>query len=109
MSLNTVLQVNDAGINIIVTVMQQDDTTVEDLSAATSKVIYLGRPDGSLISGNASFVTDGTDGKISYLTQTSDLNLIGIYKVQASYVVSGNIKHTDKDQFVVSSNVFGVT
>lgn len=109
MSLNTVLQQNDAGISVIITITEADGSTPVNLSLATSKTIYISKPNGSLVTGTASLVTDGTDGKIEYVTSPGDLDLVGMYKVQATYTVGLNTKHTQKDCFIVSANVAGLT
>ncbi len=108
MPLNDFLQVDDSSIDLIVTVTQSDGTTPIDISQASSIFIYLYRPDGGLITGNASFLTDGTDGKIQYITQINDCNIQGIYKIQAKYIIGGATKRTEKSSFVVEPNLIGV-
>ncbi len=108
MPLTDFLQVDDSGINIIVTVTQSDGTTPIDISQAGSMFIYIYRPDGGLITGTASFVTDGTDGKIQYISQANDFTIQGVYKIQAKYIIGGNNKRTERSTFVVEPNLLGV-
>lgn len=109
MPLDNFIQVNDVGLAIQVTVTQGDNVTPIDLSTASPITIYISRPDNTLISGAASFVTNGKDGKVQYVTQANDLNIQGIYKIQVKYVISGLTKHTVKGEFVVEPNLMGVT
>lgn len=44
-----------------------------DISAATTKLVILLRPDGSFKSAAGVFVTNGTDGKLQYTTIAGDL------------------------------------
>ena len=104
MGFDTALQQNDVGITFIVTVVEQDGVTPQNISSGTSLTIYLIRPDSSVISGSATFVTDGTNGQIQYISQNGDLSIIGIYKIQASYSVSSNVLYTQKTQFLVEPN-----
>lgn len=104
MSLTTTLQQNDIGITFTVTVTKQDGVTSQDISSATSLIIYLIQPDGSVITGSASFVNTGTDGQMQYISQTGDLYQVGIYKIQGEYMVGGNTFYTEKTQFLVESN-----
>jgi hypothetical protein len=107
MPLTDFLQVNDVGTRILVTITS-DGTNPTDLSSATNFTIYLYRPDSRLITGSASLFSDGTDGKIVYISQPSDLTIQGVYKIQATYQISGNLQHTNKDVFCVEPNLIGV-
>lgn len=109
MALSDFLQIDDSGIALVVTVTASDGTTPINLSSASNFTIYIYRPDGRLITGTASLYTNGLDGKIQYITQSTDLTVQGVYKVQASYQLSGNLKHTSKDIFCVEPNLLGVS
>lgn len=106
--LSDILQVNDIGVALTVKIVQNDGQTPINLSSFTSPTIYVTRSDGTLITGVATFTTDGSDGLIQYVTQVGDLSIPGIYKIQASYLVSGSLKHASKDVFVVDPNLVGV-
>ena len=60
-----------------------EDETIVDLATSTSKKIKIFRPDGSQIERDATFVTDGTDGKIFIVTQDGDLSMKGNYRIEA--------------------------
>ena len=87
----TSMQKGDTGIIITFTVYDEDGTTPWDLSgAATTKELILGPPVGSAKVYDASFTTDGTDGKLQYATVDGDIDVAGIWKIQASWVDDGN-------------------
>ena len=109
MPLTDFLQVNDVGIQLITTIKNSDGVTPINLSTATNLTIYIYRPDSELIVGPASLVTDGTDGRIQYTTQTTDLTVPGIYRIQATYQIGGNLKHTDRSVFCIEPNLPSVS
>lgn len=93
--------VGDIGTVIEMTVTNQDDAVV-DLSTATTKQIILKKPDGTKLTKTASFVTDGTDGKLSYTTASGDIDQSGPWQLQAYVVLSGGSWHTTKAEMEVS-------
>lgn len=108
MPIDTFLQQNDTGIGITITIVQNDGSTPVDLSNSSSQTIYIYRPDSILLTYVASFVTNGSDGKIQCVTDITDLNITGLYKVQAKYIIAGNVKHSEKGNFLVEPNLTGV-
>ena len=82
------IQLGFIGAAIIITVVELDENGLEvvvDISAATSLQIQFKKPDTArtVVVKTASKVTDGTDGKLQYITILDDLDLIGIWEVQA--------------------------
>jgi hypothetical protein len=106
-SFDTALQQYDVGVTFIVTVVQQDGITPQDISSATSTNIYIYRPDSSVLTESASFVTDGTDGQIQYVSGTDDLILFGLYKIRGSYSIGVDIIYTQRTQFLVQPTYLG--
>jgi len=97
---------NDIGTKFLVTI--KDGTTVVDISGAsgdTDKQIIFEKPDGTVITKNATFDTDGTDGKIYYITIDEDLNLSGQWKIQAKVVLADGTWRTSIDDFEVYENL----
>jgi hypothetical protein len=91
----------DIGIAIEITITK--DGIAEDISLASKKYIKIGRPDGTSINGLAVFVTDGTDGKIEYVTVADDLDQDGVYTFQP-YIEIGLFKgHAER----VASKIYG--
>lgn len=98
------IRVGDYGTAFYGTIYDGDGSIV-DISGATAKQIILLKPDGTSIQEDASFVSDGTDGQLSYSIQSSDLNICGIWQVQWHLVLSGGTWKTDIKTFRVYSNL----
>ncbi len=104
MPLDDAFQQNDIGVTFIVTVLQEDGKTPQDISDANSLNIFLIQPNLNVIEGPANFVTSGNDGQIYYISRSGDLGQVGIYKIQASYTVGSYILYTQKTNFLVEPN-----
>ena len=99
------VQKNDVGAKLRVTVRDQDGDLV-DLSSASPKSLLLLKPDGeTYVEKSASFHTDGTDGKIHYVTQTGDLDEEGIWRIQAKFTLSYGTFRTTWGAFRVLKNI----
>lgn len=99
------VQMEDAGVSLVLTVTDSDGVTAFDLSAATTKEIWLGPPAGAAKKKTASFVTTGSDGKIQYATAAGDLDEPGLWDIQAYWVDSGNARHSNIATLEVRANV----
>ena len=99
-------QYNNIGVAFKATI--KEDGVAVDVSAASTKQLKFKRPDGSSFTKTATFVTDGTDGKIQYVTVDGDLNMAGAW-TQQGYVagVGGFTGHSTKRSFNVDSNIAG--
>lgn len=97
------IRINDSGTIFYGTI--NDESGVVDLSGTTTKQIILLKPDGTKIEAAASFVTDGTDGRLSYTIQNTDLSVCGIWRVQWYVVMSSGSWKTDIKTFKVYSNL----
>jgi hypothetical protein len=97
-------RVGDTGTVFRLTVRDQDGVIV-DLSAATSKTLAFGRPDGTSFSRTAAFLTDGTDGIIQYTTSGSDLDQVGPWLVEGHVSLPSGSWGTTQGQFLVSSRL----
>jgi len=92
----------DVGIDIILTVTSPSGEAM-DLSSATKKILHMNRPGvNGHFDKTLSFVTDGTDGKVKYTTESGILNLPGSWHVQAYFEFPGGQKwHTGMAHFHV--------
>jgi hypothetical protein len=97
------IHVNDIGNTFTITL--KDGTAVVDISTATTKSIIFGKPDGTTLTKTAGFVTDGSDGKINYSSVSGDLNIPGIWSIQAHVVLSSGNWKTDIAHFDVHDNI----
>ena len=95
---------NDIGTVFKVTI--QDSTTAVDISTATTKQMVFKKPSGSKLTKDANFLTDGTDGVITYTTVDGDLGEEGMWKLQGYIVLSGgNTFYTDIHTFKIYRNL----
>lgn len=97
-------QVQDQGIQLVVTVLDGSGNPI-DISAASDTVIKLLYPDGTTVDFNASFFTDGTDGKLIYNTAADDLDQAGLYEVQAKVNMASAPKSTQRGKMWVYANI----
>lgn len=96
------LHVGDTA-TIIITL--KDNGVVVDISAATALEIKLQRPAGTSFSRTASFVTDGTDGKMKYKLLTTDLDLDGPWKIQAVVTETDDVFNSSVGKIQVNRNI----
>jgi hypothetical protein len=97
------LQVDFVGANIEVTVTE--DEAVVDISTATVKTLIFKKPRGTVVSKTATFSTDGTDGKLKYITESGFLDQTGFWKVQAELTTPDYIGRTKEAIFTVRANL----
>ena len=102
------IQQYDIGLAFKALIKDEADSVV-NLTAATVKQLMFRKPDGTLMTKDAAFSTDGSDGYIQYVTATSgDLNVAGMYRLQARIYIpgSGNLFRTDvAEAFKVYENL----
>ena len=87
------------------TVTVQDGTTVVDISTASTKQLIFKKPGGTILTKSTSFVTDGTDGKMQYVSLDVDLSDDGVWKMQGKVIIGGNTFSTDITSFKVYRNL----
>ena len=93
----------DIGTQFTVTV--QDGTTVVAISTASTKQLIFKKPGGTILTKSTSFVTDGTDGKMQYVSVDGDLSDDGVWKMQGKVIIGGNTFSTDITSFKVYRNL----
>lgn len=99
------MHVGDVGTVIRVTVKDQDGA-IYDVSGASVKEIILQKPDETAIKKDADFVTDGKDGLLKYEVVSGDLDMAGIWRVQAHIEIgTDNIKNSDVQEIHVAANL----
>ena len=101
---NNFCQVANAGIQFIVTVLDQNGNPL-NISGATSLVIAFQLPDGTQVNKAATYVTNGIDGQLYYVTTATDLLEAGLCYVQAQVVVGGSTLTTAWGQFQANANL----
>lgn len=101
---NNFCQIVNAGIQLILTFLDEDGNAL-DISGATSLIIALQGPDGTQSSKTASYVTNGIDGQIYYVTTAADLVEPGLWYVQGQITVGGAVLTTAWGQFEANPNL----
>jgi len=94
---------DDIGTTLTLTIT--DCGTTLDISTASSLSIFIRKPDGTLLTRTGVFTTDGTDGKIYYVTVAGDTDVAGTYKIQgkvtfpstASYYTNSATFHVERN------------
>ncbi len=71
------------GLPVVLTLVDQDGAAI-DISTATVKKIVFQKPNGAVVEKTAIFDSNGTDGKIKYVTVADDLDQAGIWHLQAN-------------------------
>lgn len=97
------IHVGDVGLPF--TLLINEDGIAVDLSTAAVKNILFGKPDGTVVTKPAAFVTSGVDGKITYSTIAGDLDEAGVWTVQGYVETATQKLWTDTIQFLVKSNL----
>lgn len=98
------VQQNAIGVAIIATV--KEDGVVVNIAAVSTKQLVFKKPNGITITKTASFVTDGTDGQLQYITEADFLDASGLWRVQG-YVLfpAGFNGRSDITTFQVRDNL----
>lgn len=98
------IHVNDTGTVFRATIRNEKGEIV-NLSEATVLKMEFRKPNNLKVVKNANLSTDGSDGKIEYITQPDDLDKAGQWTVQGYVEVAGGSWHSDKYTFQVLSNL----
>lgn len=99
------LHLNNEGVEFRVTIKECGETDGMDISAATTKELIFVKPSGDKLTKTASFYTDGTDGILSYVTVSGDLNEIGTWQFQGHVVIGSGDFTSSIDKFKVDRNL----
>jgi hypothetical protein len=96
-------QVGDVGLPIVLVVTEQGVPV--DISPATDLSIVLRAPDGRHKTFNATFKTNGEDGKVQYVTaDAEDLDVDGLWEVQAKLTLGSFSGYTAVANMPVRKN-----
>lgn len=99
------IRVGDIGTVIEITIVDQDGNVV-DISTASSKIFKLRRIGESSSPKDATFTTDGTDGKLRYVLADGDIDDVGQWDVQAHISFpGGNCWSSSTTSFFVDGNL----
>jgi hypothetical protein len=101
----TNIKKNDVKTAMTVTVTDSAGAAI-NISTATKKTVTFLKRNGTTTVGTASFVTDGSDGKLTYSLVAGDANLAGAYKRQWHVELASGGKWTsDEIEFEVDETI----
>jgi hypothetical protein len=79
--------------------------TIVNVSSATTMEFIFTKPDGTKMTKDADFSSDGSDGKLRYVTVADDLDGVGDWKLQVYVILSSGEWHSDISHFRVHDNL----
>lgn len=97
------MHVNDVGNTLVGTVL--DNGAVVDISTASNLYMVLKKPDQTTETKTAGFYSDGTDGKMSYVVASGDLDQAGNYKIQGKVEINSSTFYSNISTFKVYCNI----
>ena len=97
------VQINTVGFAINVQILTNFKSM--PLANATTKTLFLKKPSGAVIQKPLSFLTDGSDGKLIYYTESGDLDQSGDWELQAKIINPSGTWFTDTVIFTVLPNL----
>ena len=98
------IHVNDVGTLFKVTVWDGTASPL-NISTATVKQLRFLMPTGASFMRSASFITDGSDGGLKYISVTGDLPTPGDWIVQPYIEIPSACWHGSQTSFEVYSNI----
>lgn len=102
MSCNSEIHIGDIGTSFQITI--ENCTTIFSLASATISIV-LTKPNGTELTKVGSLYTDGTDGKVQYTSVAGDLDMAGLWSIQAIITIGSNIWHSEIGKFKVKYNL----
>ena len=97
------IHVGDIGTTLVGTVL--DGGAAVDISSASSMQMIIKKPDQTSMTKTAINYTDGTDGKMKYVTVTDDIDQVGNYKIQGKVVIGSATYYSSVSTFKVYCNI----
>jgi DUF4097 and DUF4098 domain-containing protein YvlB len=99
------IHIGDVGTRFLFTIQDCDDVNPLDVSTASSIEIIFKKPDSSTLTVTATFLTDGTDGKVYYDTVAGDIDQVGRWQVQGKVTFPTGVFYSDIHKFQVYANL----
>lgn len=96
------VRIGDVGVIFRLTV-KEDGVVVDIATATVTKEIKFVSPNGTVKTKDATFTTDGTDGKLEYPSIAADLDECGQWRMQAHVALTGPTRdlHSSEAVFYV--------
>jgi len=98
--------IHEGDVGVLIQGEILDDGVVRNISTLSAGVLYLKKPDFSVLTKTATKVNDGTDGLIGYTTIADDMVPAGDWYGQFKCTLSGGaIFHTTWFEIEVKENI----
>jgi hypothetical protein len=98
------IHVGDTGT--VFTLIVRDTRGLVPLANYPTRQMIFVKPNNTIVTKTATLTTDGTDGKMQYVTADGDLDATGLWKLQGYVAInSDNHWHTDVVTFQVVANI----
>jgi len=98
------IHVKDAGTKMTFTVRSAGK--ILDLSTATAKTAIFDKPrENNIFQKDLIFVTDGTDGKVRYVSEENFLSINGGWRLQLHFTFPTGAWYTNIVDFTVVGNI----
>ncbi len=99
------IHVGDVGVQFQDTVQDCSGKTI-DISSVTTKEYIFQSPDGSSFTTSASFLTNGTDGVLTYTTVAGDISVPGRWRYQVHVIFPSTLhRYSDFGIFMARQNL----
>jgi len=103
--MNTIIHIGDIGTGFELEIVTPKGEIV-NVSEAVSLTINFMRPNKTKVAKTASLSTDGSDGKIQYISQKDDIDAIGLWSMMGFVKFDeSNMFYSRKTDFVVYPNI----
>ena len=73
----------------------KDNITVVDISSSTIAQLIFTKPDGSSVTKDGSFFTDGSDGVLQFVTTSGFLDQVGMWQIEGYIEMGGGKWRSD--------------
>ena len=98
-------EIHKKDIGTIIEVTVKGGQNPIDISSATVKTFYFKKPSGKVLTKDAIFVTNGTDGKLKYVMVAGDLDEAGAWELQVYLELSTGTWRSSIAGFGVHKNI----
>ena len=95
----------DIGTTFVVTIKDENGSVVDVSGATTTKINFKAPNVASVLGKTASLYTDGTDGKIKYVSQSGDLYCAGMWLLQGFITTPSGSWSSDIVSFKIFPNL----
>lgn len=99
-----IIHKGDIGVVLEVTFKDKDGTVI-DISSETTKQLYLRKPDLTTVTVVGAFTTDGTDGKLKFVTISDTLDTVGLWRYQGHVITAALDIVTEREEIVVRDRI----